>query len=936
MKYIYASLLTAFFSVFISTSASASELRLKNGTVYTGEIVGEDPQFYTMKTGNTTRAINKILIAEKDGRPYVPGLSQNKTDGSTKKSSPAETEKSPDGLSASLPDKPDTPQKERGTPDAWKITLTNGSVFNGKRISENARILVIESKGAPVSIFKNMIASIDSGAVVTISPSSPENSRNVENVKTGAGSTGPAGVPDNKQAAPGRKKTTVQVSTLTAATAVPALSAPVQVAPRNTSVNNKDDAGKVAVRPESSFVEKKFTAVRVEFSEDRGAPKKEKPVAAEVKKEPELQPNGLPVPRTRMTMVSFDPQVHAGSSDTTVKPLPVNEEKNAVPQPVQAKTVESIPDVARVASVSESIQVIPAPLPAFVMERKKAAADAINNSPEDAPLPFSVSSADKGSAEQSVAQPAHESAEHRNAPVATSGTGEKNVEMVPKLDVPVAAAQTPIVPQPVVAAAVPAPQKTKPVPLPMAPAEKKTEPVKKRTDGKVEIILDNGTRFIGTVKKEGPHSIAFESDGAVISILKRLIREFDGEPYQYEKPDSINASALASARRSHTTMKKQQLAASQRILFRIMPFVEIPQGLTAESLIDSMSRSTDWKERSRAARLIAAMGPWGVSGIPATVALLDDTAQSSVPVPLTLDSLEAQQFLAPGLEAARALAQLGNQGTNELLRAFRSDKALRRKCAVFGFGNCFFDIAVKCVNEALSDPSVDVRLMALSSLRVPDAQQPLMTACKDRDPEVRAAAVILLGKTGNPDALAVLRKMAHDKNSRVRSAVAQTVSMFGSVEDLPLLAQLCNDKDNFVRASAVKSLKNIEDSSIVDLCLVATRDSSAEVRLEAVEALSAIRSSRAIPALYSLVKDQNPLVREKAEKVLREHTDIPLLIAALDSGSEFVRSNAAYILWLLTAQEFGLDKAKWEEWAASRQRSEKTPANKEVLVNNRR
>ena len=58
------------------------------------------------------------------------------------------------------------------------------------------------------------------------------------------------------------------------------------------------------------------------------------------------------------------------------------------------------------------------------------------------------------------------------------------------------------------------------------------------------------------------------------------------------------------------------------------------------------------------------------------------------------------------------------------------------------------------------------------------------------------------------------------------------------------------------------------------------------------------------------------------------HTEIPLLIGALDNQNSLVRDNAAYILWLMTGKDLGTDKQAWVEWYSIRGNEADTRANK--------
>ena len=133
-------ILTAVVIVFCHSFAAgpSTSLRVKNGTVYEGEMVSENENFFVLRIGSTNVSILKRMVTEKDGVRY------------------------------SLPS--DTPQvqavsvkNEEHTFGEITIKLKNGNVFKGTIISETDKLIAFNSKGARVNIFKNVIAEIDSG-----------------------------------------------------------------------------------------------------------------------------------------------------------------------------------------------------------------------------------------------------------------------------------------------------------------------------------------------------------------------------------------------------------------------------------------------------------------------------------------------------------------------------------------------------------------------------------------------------------------------------------------------------------------------------------------------------------------------------------------------------------------------------------------------------
>jgi HEAT repeat protein len=74
------------------------------------------------------------------------------------------------------------------------------------------------------------------------------------------------------------------------------------------------------------------------------------------------------------------------------------------------------------------------------------------------------------------------------------------------------------------------------------------------------------------------------------------------------------------------------------------------------------------------------------------------------------------------------------------------------------------------------------------------------------------------------------------------------------------------------------------------------------------------RDTRAIEPLAAAARDDNPDVRAAAGTALELHTDVGLLIDALDEPTPLVRKNAEYALFLMTGRDFGADSERWRQW----------------------
>jgi small nuclear ribonucleoprotein (snRNP)-like protein len=164
--------------------------------------------------------------------------------------------------------------------------------------------------------------------------------------------------------------------------------------------------------------------------------------------------------------------------------------------------------------------------------------------------------------------------------------------------------------------------------------------------------------------------------------------------------------------------------------------------------------------------------------------------------------------------------------------------------------------------------------------------------------------------TGTPSTYA-------DTTSQVQTtgpAAAAAPEKSGAIAEL---VKHLSDTSTDIRKKAVADLGAIMDAAALPPLCTALKDNDPAVRKAAAETLGDLRDARAIAPLCAALL-QEPVDSVKAAEAfsLKLHTEFPLLIGALDNNSGLVRENAAYILWLMTGKNLGNDKQSWVEWYA--------------------
>jgi len=451
---------------------------------------------------------------------------------------------------------------------------------------------------------------------------------------------------------------------------------------------------------------------------------------------------------------------------------------------------------------------------------------------------------------------------------------------------------------------------------PETPKKESIPAAKKGSDGRIEIVLKDGMSFTGKITSENEKFISFNSDGAQINIVKRLIKEIDGIPYK-KVSGSSNAENDFQRRRTAESDSDGhgEEVGGERVLKRALPATALPQDLSVLK-ISSTLKSTDWKERSNACRILGGMGQWASSAIASLVEILSDTAGSQINVPVWIDSTEVNELLPPGFEAARALALMGQEGFNQLREALKQSNPLIRKHAAFGLCELSTQGALNLLKELLQDANPQVRAVAVGGFRFSSTLDQLLIASKDADMDVRANAAFMIGRLEDRRALDDLINLLGDKRASVRVNAAEAAGKLGCLQVVDPLIKALKDENPLVRKNAAVSLGLTKDAKAVLPLIELLKDEDATVRTAVVKTLTSYRDPQSIPPLYGMLKDKEPEIRSLAEEAVKLHTEIPLLILTLDDKSPMVRENVTYLLWLMTGQDLGQDKAQWQSWYA--------------------
>jgi len=202
------------------------------------------------------------------------------------------------------------------------------------------------------------------------------------------------------------------------------------------------------------------------------------------------------------------------------------------------------------------------------------------------------------------------------------------------------------------------------------------------------------------------------------------------------------------------------------------------------------------------------------------------------------------------------------------------------------------------ITGAATLPDPEVRMAALGvlgQLKRPSSLSVLSQGVYDPEPSVRAFAAGALGDFGQSGGVAPLTHALGDESARVRAIAATSLGRLGIRENRPLLQALTRDANMQVRASATEGLLRLGDTSAILLAADLARHPDPSIRAAAAHALASTSDKQAAVILQMLLQDQQPQPRLMAAKALGKSTApvIPLLKKGLQDSDVAIRLAAA-------------------------------------------
>jgi HEAT repeat protein len=304
------------------------------------------------------------------------------------------------------------------------------------------------------------------------------------------------------------------------------------------------------------------------------------------------------------------------------------------------------------------------------------------------------------------------------------------------------------------------------------------------------------------------------------------------------------------------------------------------------------------------ARAIEGLGRTAVqakrSGQPAPTAPLKRALQDPAP-PVRIAALDA-------------LGDVGDRNDADLLETLtkiaRADEGPAQVFALAALVKLGRAQAFDEIMGAATLPNPDLRMAAigvLGRLKRRSSLTLLTQSVYDPDESVRTFAAGALGDFADPAGVGALTHALGDDSPRVRGTAAVSLGRLGLAHSKPLLRHATRDPVELVRAGAVEGLLRLGDREAVLLAADLAKHDSPSIRGAAAQAVGLAGNSQALPVLEGLLADQQPQPRLMAVRALGKIGDrkaIPLLKKALGDKDPAIRVTAAgSLLQLLKAQE---------------------------------
>jgi HEAT repeat protein len=214
-----------------------------------------------------------------------------------------------------------------------------------------------------------------------------------------------------------------------------------------------------------------------------------------------------------------------------------------------------------------------------------------------------------------------------------------------------------------------------------------------------------------------------------------------------------------------------------------------------------------------------------------------------------------------------------------------------------------FDLFCELVT-ALRSKSVRVRREAIAAIgKVADQSclNVLLDSIRiERDVEVKASLLKILGSVGTASLIPMLQSYLADPDGRCRSNTIEALGMYSNhaATVVPLIQKMVHDTDNRVAGTAVKILYDLGDVSALKYLASMLRGDDNARRCSAIWAVGEMRHLAELPILVEYLGSTRYRVHSVAAQAVRKFGSVatPELLAAIPLADPFRRAYLARAL----------------------------------------
>jgi putative membrane-bound dehydrogenase-like protein len=204
---------------------------------------------------------------------------------------------------------------------------------------------------------------------------------------------------------------------------------------------------------------------------------------------------------------------------------------------------------------------------------------------------------------------------------------------------------------------------------------------------------------------------------------------------------------------------------------------------------------------------------------------------------------------------------------------------------------------LKTIESSLADPSVAVRIAAVSAVRTTDDRAALPAVRErfkvEKEPKVRQEVALALGQMGDKEALPLLIAALRDPSNPegVRSAALSGLETIGGKPAVEALIEALTNKEGSlkeeVQARMVAALGRFKAKEAIPAIADRLSHASAEVRVAAADALGKIGDAKlGAPKVRPALNDKAPEVRKAALNALAALKDVESIPAMIELAND--------------------------------------------------